>query len=123
MRRLPTDKGSEEPAPPPELKNRHPRDIAEEMRDLPLARIRDILRKLPDGLAAEVISELPQDVQVRLFESMQVSSLSGIVGEMFSDDVADVTWPCIKRATARDHERHARRRRQADERSPEISGG
>ena len=86
----PHGQGSEEPAPVPELKNRHPRDIAEEMRDLPLARVRDILRKLPDGLAAEVISELPQDVQVRLFESMQVSSLSGIVGEMFSDDVADV---------------------------------
>ena len=83
----PYGQGSDEPKG---LRNRHPRDIAEEMRDLPLARVRDFLRKLPDALAAEVISELPQEVQVRLFESMQVSSLSGIVGEMFSDDVADV---------------------------------
>ena len=73
-----------------ELKNRHPRDIAEEMRDLPLARAREILRELPDPFAAEVISELPREMQLRLFESMQVSNLSGIVSEMFSDDAADV---------------------------------
>jgi magnesium transporter len=73
-----------------ELKNRHPRDIAEEMRDLPLARAREMLRELPDPFAAEVISELPREMQLRLFESMQVSNLSGIVSEMFSDDAADV---------------------------------
>ena len=81
------------------------------MRDLPLARVRDILGKLPDALAAEVISELPQEVQVRLFESMQVSSLSGIVGEMFSDDVADVLGHVSSARLARDHERNARRKR------------
>ena len=87
----PHGQGSEEPAPLSlELANRHPRDTAEELRDLPLARVRDILGKLPDALAAEVISELPREVQVRLFESMEVSCLSGIVGKMFSDDVADV---------------------------------
>ena len=79
-----------EPHPLPELKNRHPRDIAEEISDFPLARVREILRGLPDAMAAEVISELPRDMQLRLFESMQVSNLSGIVSEMFSDDVADV---------------------------------
>jgi magnesium transporter len=79
-----------EPAGLLEPEKRHPRDIAEELRELPLARIRDRLRSLPDTLTAEVISNLPQDVQVRLFESMQLSRLSGIVGEMFSDDVADV---------------------------------
>ena len=79
-----------EPHPLPELTNRHPRDIAEEITDFPLARVREILRGLPDAMAAEVISELPRDMQLRLFESMQVSNLSGIVHEMFSDDVADV---------------------------------
>ena len=81
---------SSEPGSLRAFKSRHPRDIAEEIRDLPLARIREILRELPDALTAEVISQLPPDVQVRLFESMQVSNLSGIVGEMFSDDAADV---------------------------------
>ena len=65
---------STEPGGLRDFKSRHPRDIAEEIRDLPLARIREILRKLPDALTAEVISELPPDVQVRLFESMQVSN-------------------------------------------------
>jgi magnesium transporter len=81
---------STEPGSLRDFKSRHPRDIAEEIRDLPLARIREILRELPDALTAEVISQLPPDVQVRLFESMQVSNVSGIVGEMFSDDAADV---------------------------------
>ena len=56
-----------EPAGLLEPEKRHPRDIAEELRELPLARIRDRLRSLPDTLTAEVISNLPQDVQVRLF--------------------------------------------------------
>jgi magnesium transporter len=86
----PPEENSEQLERLPGIGNRHPRDIAEEMRELPLARMRDILRTLPDAVAAEVVSELPRDVQVRLFESMQVSRLSGIVGEMFSDDAADV---------------------------------
>ena len=86
----PSEEDSEQLVRLRDIENRHPRDIAEELRDLPLTRVRDILRTLPDAVAAEVISELPKDVQVRLFESMQASQLSGIVGEMFSDDAADV---------------------------------
>jgi magnesium transporter len=72
------------------LKNRHPRDIAEEIRDFALPRVREILRTLPDSVAAEVISDLPKDTQLQLFESMEVTNLSGIVSQMFSDDVADI---------------------------------
>ena len=73
-----------------DLENRHPRDIAEELRDVPLAEIEDVLRSLPQPKAAQVLSELPEDVQVRLFESIPISQLCGIVREMFSDDAADV---------------------------------
>ena len=115
MRRLPTDKVRKNLRLSPELNNRHPRDIAEELRELPLAGVRDILGKLPDALAAEVISELPQEVQVRLFESMEVSRLSGIVGENVQRRCRGRTWPYIERAIARDHERNARGRGQADQ--------
>ena len=73
-----------------DFENRHPRDIAEGMRDIPVAKIEDVLRALPKAKAAQVLSELPKDIQVRLFESIPIAHLCDIVGEMFSDDAADV---------------------------------
>ncbi len=72
------------------LKTRHPHDIAVEIRGLPTIEIRQILRRMPDTNASEVIVELPPHVQVKLLESMRVSRLSGIIEEMFSDDAADL---------------------------------
>ncbi len=72
------------------LVRKHPHDVAAELRDLPLARIREALRELPDALAADVVLELPRELQVRLFESMRVPRLSGIISEMFTDEAADV---------------------------------
>ncbi len=72
------------------LKSRHPHDIAVEIRDLPTDEIRMILRRLSDANTSEIIVELPPHVQVALLESMRVSRLSGIIGEMFSDDAADL---------------------------------
>lgn len=72
------------------LKEQHPHDIAVEIQELAIEKIRSILRQLPDTLASEVILEMPAHTQVLLFESMRVSRLSGIIGEMFSDDVADL---------------------------------
>ena len=73
-----------------DFENRHPRDIAEGMRDIPVAKIEGVLRALPKGRAAQVLSELPKDIQVRLFESIPITHLCDIVGEMYSDDAADV---------------------------------
>jgi magnesium transporter len=72
------------------FENRHPRDVAEELRDVSLLQIEDVLRALPKAKAAQVFSELPKDIQVRLFEAMPISHLCDIVGKMFSDDAADV---------------------------------
>ena len=73
-----------------DFKSRHPRDIAEEIRDIPVGKIQEVLRTLPNAKAAQVLSELPNDIQVRLFESIPITHLCNIVGEMFSDDAADV---------------------------------
>lgn len=72
------------------LHSKHPSDIAEQIRILPVTKIREILRQLPDELAAEIISSLPEDIAIQIFETMRVQRLSGIVGEMFTDDAADV---------------------------------
>ena len=81
------------------LENEHPRDIAEGMRATSIAKIEEVLRALPKAKAAQVLSELPNDTQVRLFESIPITHLCDIVGEMFSDDAADVLGhiPAAKR--------------------------
>ncbi len=73
-----------------ELSALHPRDIADRIKHLAFPRIRAALRRLPDEVTAEVITELPEELQIQLFEAMRVTRLSGIIQEMFSDDVADV---------------------------------
>ncbi len=73
-----------------QLKKQHPKDAAESLQDLPLLPLRQVLRRLPDEFTAEVIAEFPESLQIQLFESMRLHRVSGIVGEMFSDDAADV---------------------------------
>jgi magnesium transporter len=75
---------------PLDLAEQHPKDIADHIADFDLEVIRAILRRLPDETTAEIIAELPQDTQIRLFEGMRLQRLSGIIAEMFSDDAADV---------------------------------
>jgi len=95
----PSPSGNSQPDPHPDtpripdparLRTMHPADIAGELADLPVIRLREALRGLPDELTAEVIAELPSPQQVALFENMRVHRLSGIVSEMFSDDAADI---------------------------------
>lgn len=71
------------------LREEHPHDIACQIEHFKLDTIRKIFRGLPDELTAEVLTELPTDLQTQLFESMRVNRLSGIITEMFSDDAAD----------------------------------
>ncbi len=73
-----------------EISAMHPRDIAEAIKTWPPLKIRQLFRKLPDALSAEIIAESPVELQVQLFESMRVQRLSGIIQEMFTDDAADI---------------------------------
>jgi magnesium transporter len=72
------------------LREEHPHDIAAQIQYLNTDSIRKICRRLPDELTAEVITELPRERQIDLFEAMRMNRLSGIINEMFTDDVADV---------------------------------
>lgn len=72
------------------LADQHASDIADRIKQLEFPQIRAALRRLPDEVTAEVITELPEELQIQLFEAMRVTRLSGIIQEMFSDDVADV---------------------------------
>jgi magnesium transporter len=72
------------------LKSQHPHDIAEQLRSLQIVETRQILRKLPNELAAAVIAEFSLEYQAQLFEEMHLTRISGIVGKMPAEDAADV---------------------------------
>lgn len=71
------------------LKEMHPSDVAEELEDRELPEIRKILREFSDEQVADIITELPQEVQTDLLENMRLERVSEIIPEMFSDDAAD----------------------------------
>lgn len=72
------------------LKKDEPRDVANQLVDLGVDGIRDVIRTLPDSQSAEVLHEFNPELQVELFEQMQLHRVSGIVDEMPLDDAADI---------------------------------
>jgi len=73
----------------PRLIEMHPSDIAAEIDNFEIDDIRTVLRSLSDDKVADVIPELPQELQTELMESMRISRVADIIPEMFSDDAAD----------------------------------
>lgn len=71
------------------LREMHPSDIAEEIEDLELREIRKVLREFPHEQVADILTELPDEVQTKLLENMRLDRVSEIIPEMFSDDAAD----------------------------------
>ena len=71
------------------LRDMHPSDIAEELEDLELPKIRKVLRKFSDEQVAEILTELPPEIQTALLENMRLDRVSEIISEMYSDDAAD----------------------------------
>ncbi|MDQ8186083.1 magnesium transporter [Pelagicoccus sp. SDUM812002] len=71
------------------LKEMHPSDVAEEIEDRDLNEIRDVLRQFSDEHVAEILTELPQEIQTDLMENMRLDRVSEIIPEMYSDDAAD----------------------------------
>ena len=71
------------------LKDMHPSDIAEDLEDRELDEIRQLLREFTDEQVAEILTELPQEIQTDLMENMRLDRVSEIIPEMYSDDAAD----------------------------------
>lgn len=71
------------------LKEMHPSDIAAEIESLELDEIREVFRNLSDDTTADVITELPQELQTELMENMRIERVTEIIPEMYSDDAAD----------------------------------
>ncbi|MBD5781827.1 magnesium transporter [Pelagicoccus sp. NFK12] len=71
------------------LKEMHPSDIAEAIEDRELSEIRSVLREFSDEYVAEILTELPQEIQTDLMENMRLDRVSEIIPEMYSDDAAD----------------------------------
>jgi len=71
------------------LREMHPSDIAAEVENLDLEDIREVFRSLSDEVTADVITELPQDLQTELMENMRLERVGEIIPEMLSDDAAD----------------------------------
>lgn len=71
------------------LKEMHPSDVAEQLEDRELDEIRNVLREFSDEQVADIVTELPQEIQTDLMENMRLDRVSEIIPEMFSDDAAD----------------------------------
>ncbi len=71
------------------LKEMHPSDVAEQLEDRELDEIRNVLREFSDEQVADILTELPQEIQTDLMENMRLDRVSEIIPEMFSDDAAD----------------------------------
>lgn len=67
----------------------HPSDIAAEIENLELDEIREVFRSLSDETTADVIPELPQELQTELMENMRLERVTEIIPEMLSDEAAD----------------------------------
>jgi len=71
------------------FKSLHPSDIASRLADRELEDVRKVLREFSDEQAAEIIPELPLELQSELLENMRLERVTDIIPEMYSDDAAD----------------------------------
>ncbi len=71
------------------LKEMHPSDIAEQLEDRELDEIRTVLREFSDENVADILTELPQEIQTSLLQNMRLDRVSEIIPEMYTDDAAD----------------------------------
>lgn len=71
------------------LREMHPSDVAEQIEDRELDEIRNVLREFSDEQVANILTELPQEIQTDLMENMRLDRVSEIIPEMYTDDAAD----------------------------------
>ena len=72
------------------LRDMHPSDQAAALRDVPLARRRQLAEGMEDEELADVLEELPEPEQVVLLEGLEVERAAHVLEEMEPDDAADL---------------------------------
>ncbi len=73
-----------------ELREMHPSDAAQRVRDMPEARRVQLAAVMEDQHLAEVLQELPEDEQVIIIESLDVARAASVIEFMEPDDAADL---------------------------------
>jgi CBS domain-containing protein len=73
-----------------ELRDMHPSDAAQRVRDMPEARRVQLAGVMEDQHLAEVLQELPEDEQVIIIESLDVARAASVIELMEPDDAADL---------------------------------
>ena len=72
------------------LRDLHPSDAAQRVRDMPEARRVQLAAVMEDQHLAEVLQELPEDEQVIIIESLDVARAASVIEFMEPDDAADL---------------------------------
>jgi MgtE intracellular N domain/CBS domain len=72
------------------LRDLHPSEVAEIVRNMPLTQRRQLAAAMDDDRLADVLEELPEAEQIRLIEGLDLERLVGVLDEMEYDDLADL---------------------------------
>jgi hypothetical protein len=73
-----------------ELRDLHPTDVAERLRNLPLERRQRLAELLEDERLADLIEEVDDQEAVRIIESLDVDRAAHVLEEMEPDDAVDL---------------------------------
>ncbi len=72
------------------LRDRHPSEVAELLRSMPLTQRRQVAAAMDDERLADLLEELPEPEQIGLIEGLDIDRLMGVLDEMEYDDLADL---------------------------------
>ncbi len=72
------------------LRDRHPSEVAELLRSMPLTQRRQVAAAMDDERLADLREELPEPEQIGLIEGLDIDRLMGVLDEMEYDDLADL---------------------------------
>ncbi|HEX7094299.1 MAG TPA: hypothetical protein VF183_00345, partial [Acidimicrobiales bacterium] len=72
------------------LRNLHPSDAAQRVRDMPASRRLQLAEIMEDDYLAAVLQELPEDEQVSIIEGLAIERVASIIEHMEPDDAADL---------------------------------
>jgi CBS domain-containing protein len=72
------------------LRDLHPSEVADVIRNMPLAQRRQLAAAMDDERLADLLEELPEPEQIRLIEGLDFDRLVDVLDEMEYDDLADL---------------------------------